>query len=75
VVYRFDYIWGASALEGGAGLPSSVRPNNNSVIGASYQRPNATGVSPQTSGSATDRINDRSTRRRSHKLRSSRSAM
>src|SRR6185369_4839849 len=40
------------------GFPLSVtQPNNNSVIGTSYQRPNATGVSPETSGSTTDRIN------------------
>ena len=40
------------------GFPLSVtQPNNNSVIGASYQRPNATGISPETSGSTTDRIN------------------
>jgi hypothetical protein len=40
------------------GFPLSVtQPNNNSVFGASYQLPNATGVSPKTSGSAGDRIN------------------
>lgn len=41
-----------------SGYPLSVtQPNNNSVIGASYQRPNATGASPETSGSTSDRIN------------------
>ena len=40
------------------GFPLSVtQPNNNSVFGASYQLPNATGVSPATSGSAAERIN------------------
>jgi hypothetical protein len=40
------------------GFPLAVsQPNNNSVIGASYQRPNATGVSPETSGPAAERIN------------------
>jgi hypothetical protein len=40
------------------GFPLAVsQPNNNSVIGASYQRPNATGVSPGTAGSVTERIN------------------
>jgi hypothetical protein len=40
------------------GFPLSVtQPNNNSVFGASYQLPNATGVSPATSGSADERIN------------------
>jgi hypothetical protein len=34
-----------------------TQPNNNSVIGASLQRPNATGVSADTSGSTADRIN------------------
>ncbi len=39
------------------GYPLSVtQPNNNSVIGASYQRPNATGVSPVTTGSTDDRV-------------------
>ncbi len=36
---------------------SVTQSNNNSVIGASYQRPNATGISPVTSGSTEDRIN------------------
>jgi trimeric autotransporter adhesin len=41
-----------------SGYPLSVtQPNNNSVIGASYQRPNATGISPEISGATTDRIN------------------
>ena len=40
------------------GFPLSVtQPNNNSVFGASYQLPNATGVSPVTSGSTDERIN------------------
>ena len=40
------------------GFPLSVtQPNNNSVFGASYQLPNATGVSPATSGSTDERIN------------------
>jgi hypothetical protein len=40
------------------GYPLSVtQPNNNSVLGASYQRPNATGIDPATSGSTDDRIN------------------
>ena len=39
------------------GYPLSVtQTNNNSVLGASYQRPNATGVSPITSGSTDYRI-------------------
>jgi hypothetical protein len=39
------------------GYPLSVtQPNNNSVIGASYQRPNATGISPETSGSTEQRL-------------------
>ena len=41
-----------------SGYPLSItQPNNNSVIGASYQRPNATGVPPATTGSVDDRIN------------------
>jgi hypothetical protein len=40
------------------GYPLAVsQPNNNSVIGASYQRPNATGINPATSGSTDQRIN------------------
>jgi hypothetical protein len=40
------------------GFPLSVtQPNNNSVFGASYQLPNATGVSPATSGAPDNRIN------------------
>src|ERR1019366_8483039 len=39
------------------GYPLNVtQTNNNSVIGASVQRPNATGVSPATSGSTDDRL-------------------
>jgi len=58
-----DYVvggWSVNAI--GAiqtGFPLSVtQTNNNSVLGASYQRPNATGVSPLTSGSTDSRIND-----------------
>jgi hypothetical protein len=41
-----------------SGYPLSItQPNNNSVIGASYQRPNATGISPETSGFTDQRIN------------------
>ncbi len=40
------------------GYPLNVtQTNNNSVIGASVQRPNATGISPATSGSTDDRLN------------------
>lgn len=51
--------WSANAFSViQSGYPLSVtQPNNNSVIGASYQRPNATGVWPVTSGSTDDRIN------------------
>jgi hypothetical protein len=42
-----------------SGFPLLItQPNNNSVIGATYQRPNATGISPQTSGSTDERIYD-----------------
>ena len=34
-----------------------TQQNNNSSIGATYQRPNATGISPVTSGSIDQRIN------------------
>jgi hypothetical protein len=41
------------------GFPLAIsQPNNNSVIGASYQRPNATGIDPATSGSTDSRITD-----------------
>jgi hypothetical protein len=41
-----------------SGYPLSVtQQNNNSVIGASYQRPNATGIPAATSGSTDERIN------------------
>jgi hypothetical protein len=41
------------------GFPLAItQQNNNSVIGASYQRPNATGISPATSGSTDSRVND-----------------
>jgi hypothetical protein len=40
------------------GFPLAVsQPNNNSVIGAGYQRPNATGLPAGTSGSTTERLN------------------
>lgn len=40
-----------------SGYPLSVtQPNNNSVIGASVQRPNATGIAAASSGSTTERI-------------------
>jgi trimeric autotransporter adhesin len=40
------------------GFPLSVtQPNNNSVFGASVQRPNATGISAETSGSTDQRVN------------------
>lgn len=40
-----------------SGYPLSVtQPNNNSVTGASYQRPNATGVPAASTGSTTERI-------------------
>lgn len=40
------------------GYPLVVtQTNNNSAIGASYQRPNATGVSPETDGATVDRLN------------------
>ena len=39
------------------GFPLAISQNNlNSVIGTSNQRPNATGVSPETSGSLEDRL-------------------
>ena len=57
----FDRIvsgWSANAvgiLQ--TGFPLSVtQPNNNSVFGASYQLPNATGLSPNTTGSTGERI-------------------
>ncbi|WP_051669525.1 carboxypeptidase-like regulatory domain-containing protein [Bryobacter aggregatus] len=40
-----------------SGFPLAItQPNNNSVIGATYQRPNATGVSAATNGSTSERI-------------------
>ncbi len=40
-----------------SGYPLSVtQPNNNAVTGTSYQRPNATGVSPMTHGSVDERL-------------------
>jgi hypothetical protein len=42
-----------------SGFPLQVtQANANSLIGASYQRPNATGVSAATSGSTDSRLND-----------------
>jgi hypothetical protein len=41
------------------GFPLAISQNNlNSVIGTSNQRPNATGISPETSGSVEDRLNN-----------------
>lgn len=40
-----------------SGYPLAItQPNNNSIIGATGQRPNATGISPATSGAITQRI-------------------
>lgn len=40
-----------------SGYPLAItQSNNNSVIGSSVQRPNATGLSPETSGALTDRL-------------------
>ena len=41
-----------------SGFPLLVTQPNNSVIGATYQRPNGTGISPMTFGSTEQRIND-----------------
>jgi len=51
--------WSANAVSAiQTGYPLSVtQTNNNSVLGASYQRPNATGADPATSGSTDSRIN------------------
>ena len=51
--------WSANAVSAiQTGYPLSVtQTNNNSVLGTSYQRPNATGVDPATSGSTDSRIN------------------
>ena len=51
--------WSANVIGAAqSGLPLSVtQTNNNSVVGATYQRPNAAGVSPVTSGSTVDRLN------------------
>jgi trimeric autotransporter adhesin len=57
-----DYVVGGwslnvvSAIQNGYPL-IVTQTNNNSAIGASYQRPNATGISPETSGSTTQRLN------------------
>ncbi|MCU1326757.1 MAG: TonB-dependent receptor [Bryobacterales bacterium] len=50
--------WSANAVGTlQTGFPLAVsQPNNNSVIGAGYQRPNATGVPAATGGSVADRI-------------------
>ena len=50
--------WSANALGTlQSGFPLAVsQPNNNSVIGTGYQRPNATGAAAATSGSVTSRI-------------------
>jgi hypothetical protein len=51
--------WSANAVGiAQTGFPLAVtQPNNNSVIGASLQRPNATGASAETSGSTESRLN------------------
>src|SRR3954466_13683414 len=42
-----------------SGYPLAITHlNNNSAIGAGVQRPNATGISPETSGGVTDRVDD-----------------
>ena len=57
-----DYIaggWSINAIgvfQTGYPLNITQNANNNSVIFAASQRPNATGVSPETSGSLSDRI-------------------
>lgn len=56
-----NYILGGWSLNGEttmqSGFPLQVtQTNNNSVIGTSVQFPNATGVSPQTSGSLESRL-------------------
>jgi hypothetical protein len=50
--------WSINALSTfQSGFPLAISQiNNNSVIGAKVQRPNATGLSPVTSGSLTDRL-------------------
>ncbi len=58
-----DYVVGGWSLNTfgiiQSGFPLSITQSNaNSVIGASYQRPNATGVSPATSGSIDSRLTD-----------------
>ena len=52
--------WSANAIGiVQTGFPLEItQPNNNSVIGASLQRPNATGVPAATSGSTDSRLND-----------------
>jgi hypothetical protein len=52
--------WSANAvstIQNGYPL-SVVQTNNNSAIGGSYQRPNATGLAVATTGSTDSRIND-----------------
>ena len=57
-----DYLVGGWSVNGTAqyrtGFPLAItqNTNNNSIIGASLQRPNATGVSPATSGSVESRL-------------------
>jgi hypothetical protein len=52
--------WSANAIGiVQTGFPLAVtQPNNNSVIGASLQRPNATGLPAATSGATDARLND-----------------
>lgn len=57
-----DYVvggWGFHAVAVvQSGYPLAItQPNNNSVVGANYQRPNATGQDAASSGSTADRIN------------------
>lgn len=55
--YFGGWTWSAVGIVQ-SGFPLAVsQPNNNSVIGASYQRPNATGQPAATQGSVTDRLN------------------
>lgn len=56
-----DLVVGGWTLNGivlaQSGYPLSItQPNNNSVVGASYQRPNATGIAAATQGETTQRI-------------------
>ncbi|MGA8028570.1 MAG: TonB-dependent receptor [Bryobacteraceae bacterium] len=53
--------WSLNAIsiyQTGFPLQITQSPNNNSLFGYDVQRPNATGMSPQTSGSLESRLND-----------------